>query len=74
MAIVGLPGWSESGGSWVPLRNGMKKLIWKEVRVNGGSNIKEKVTYSTIPFYTSDSPLKQSGLLGLVTIISIGKN
>jgi hypothetical protein len=44
MAIVGLPGWSESGGSWVPLRNGMKKLIWKEVRVNGGSNIKEKVT------------------------------
>lgn len=36
MAIAGSPGWSESGGPWVPLKNGMKKLVWKEVRVNDG--------------------------------------
>jgi hypothetical protein len=36
MAIAGSPGWSESGGPWVPAKNGMKKLVWSEVRVKGG--------------------------------------
>ena len=36
MAIAGSPGWSESGGPWVPAKNGMKKLVWSEVRVQGG--------------------------------------
>lgn len=36
MAIAGSPGWSESGGPWVPAKNGMKKLVWSEVRVPGG--------------------------------------
>src|SRR5215467_7124377 len=41
MAIAGSPGWSESGGPWVKPENGMKKIIWTEVRVKGGtSNIK----------------------------------
>jgi hypothetical protein len=36
MAIAGSPGWSESGGPWVPAKDGMKKYVWSEVRVNGG--------------------------------------
>jgi hypothetical protein len=36
MAIAGSPGWSESGGPWVPAKDGMKKYVWSEVRVKGG--------------------------------------
>lgn len=36
MAIAGSPGWSESGGPWVPAKDGMKKLVWREMRVKGG--------------------------------------
>jgi hypothetical protein len=37
MAIAGSPGWSESGGPWVKPEDGMKKIVWTEVRVKGGS-------------------------------------
>jgi hypothetical protein len=37
MAIAGSPGWSESGGPWVSPEDGMKKLVWTETRVKGGS-------------------------------------
>ncbi|MBD0296773.1 MAG: glycoside hydrolase, partial [Flavisolibacter sp.] len=36
MAIAGSPGWSESGGPWVQAKDGMKKIVWSEVRVKGG--------------------------------------
>ena len=36
MAIAGSPGWSESGGPWVPAPQGMKKYVWSETRVEGG--------------------------------------
>jgi hypothetical protein len=36
MAIAGSPGWSESGGPWVPPADGMKKYVWSETRVEGG--------------------------------------
>jgi hypothetical protein len=36
MAIAGSPGWSESGGPWVRPEDGMKKIVWTEVRVKGG--------------------------------------
>lgn len=36
MAIAGSPGWSQSGGPWVPAKDGMKKLVWREVIVSGG--------------------------------------
>jgi len=36
MAIAGSPGWSESGGPWVPGSQGMKKYVWSETRVEGG--------------------------------------
>lgn len=36
MAIAGSPGWSESGGPWVPAKDGMKKLVWREMQIIGG--------------------------------------
>jgi hypothetical protein len=37
MAIAGSPGWSESGGPWVKPEDGMKKMVWAEMRVKGGT-------------------------------------
>ena len=31
-AIAGSPGWSETGGPWVPASQGMKKYVWSETR------------------------------------------
>src|SRR5580658_4527221 len=36
MAIAGSPGWSESGGPWVPPSHGMKKYVWSETILEGG--------------------------------------
>ena len=36
MAIAGSPGWSESGGPWVPPAQAMKKFVWSETHVQGG--------------------------------------
>ena len=36
MAIAGSPGWSESGGPWVPPSHAMKKYVWSETAVEGG--------------------------------------
>ncbi len=38
MAIAGSPGWSETGGPWVKHEDGMKKIVWTETRVSGGSS------------------------------------
>jgi hypothetical protein len=38
MAIAGSPGWSESGGPWVPAAQGMKKYVWSETPVDGGKS------------------------------------
>ena len=35
-AIAGSPGWSETGGPWVPPRDAMKKLVWSQTDVVGG--------------------------------------
>ena len=35
-AIASSPGWSATGGPWVPPAQGMKKLVWSETRVDGG--------------------------------------
>lgn len=36
MAIAASPGWSVTGGPWVPAKDGMKKYVWSEIRVKGG--------------------------------------
>src|ERR1019366_7670274 len=35
-AMAGSPGWSESGGPWVPPSEGMKKYVWSTTYVEGG--------------------------------------
>lgn len=34
--IASSPGWSETGGPWVPAAAAMKKLVWSETAVDGG--------------------------------------
>jgi hypothetical protein len=36
LAIAASPGWSETGGPWVPAEDGLKKLVWSETEVEGG--------------------------------------
>lgn len=40
MAIAASPGWSESGGPWVPPAQAMKKFVWSETAVEGGKPFK----------------------------------
>ena len=43
MAIAGSPGWSETGGPWVPPAQGMKKYVWSETVLDGGKPFREKL-------------------------------
>lgn len=43
MGIAASPGWSETGGPWVPPADGMKKLVWSETVVAGGKPFKGKL-------------------------------
>lgn len=45
MAIAGSPGWSESGGPWVPPAQGMKKYVWSETFVDGGKPFTGKLAH-----------------------------
>ena len=40
MAIAGSPGWSETGGPWVPASQGMKKYVWSETLVGGRKTVR----------------------------------
>jgi len=44
-AIAGSPGWSESGGPWVPGSHGMKKYVWSETTVEGGKPFTGKLPH-----------------------------
>jgi (4-O-methyl)-D-glucuronate---lignin esterase len=53
MAIAGSPGWSESGGPWVPPAQAMKKYVWSETRLEGGkpwSGVLPKPPTATGPY------------------------
>ena len=43
MAIAGSPGWSVTGGPWVPASDAMKKYVWTETRVSGGKPFSGKL-------------------------------
>ena len=52
-AIAGSPGWSETGGPWVPPSQGMKKYVWSETLIEGGKPFSGKLTHppsNTGPF------------------------
>ena len=50
MSVAASPGWSFTGGPWVEPKDGMKKLVWREVRVEGGKtvNMQLPAPYKTI--------------------------
>jgi hypothetical protein len=52
-AIAASPGWSETGGPWVPPAQAMKKLVWSETRIAGGqpfAGVLPKPPSTTGPF------------------------
>ena len=56
-AIAGSPGWSESGGPWVPPADGMKKYVWSETVLEGGKPFAGKLAAppsETGPFQNID--------------------
>jgi hypothetical protein len=48
MAIAGSPGWSESGGPWIPAAEGMKKYLWSETTVEGGKNFQGQLPHPPV--------------------------
>lgn len=36
VTIAGSPGWSQTGGPWVPVADAMKKYVWSETRIGNG--------------------------------------
>jgi len=45
VAIASSPGWSETGGPWVPAAQGMKKMVWSATRVEGGQPFNGKLPH-----------------------------
>ena len=45
LAVAGSPGWSESGGPWVPASQGMKKYVWSATWVKGGKSFTGKLAH-----------------------------
>ena len=39
ISIATSPGWSATGGPWVEPKDAMKRLTWRELRVEGGKNL-----------------------------------
>ena len=44
MTIAASPGWSVTGGPWVPANDAMKKYVWTETKVSGGQAFSGKLT------------------------------
>jgi hypothetical protein len=45
VAIASSPGWSETGGPWVPASQGMKKMVWSATRIEGGKPFVGKLAH-----------------------------
>lgn len=43
MTVASAPGWSADGGPWVEPKDGMKKLVWRTVVLDGGKEVREKL-------------------------------
>jgi hypothetical protein len=40
VGVAGSPGWSQTGGVFVPPSDGMKKYVWSETRLTGGAPVR----------------------------------
>lgn len=66
MAIAASPGFSVTGGPWVPPANGLKKLVWSETTVVGGRQFTGKLPQPpsvTGPFQSID---KQNSIAAMM--------
>lgn len=55
LAVASSPGWSETGGPWVTPDDGLKKLVWSEVRLAPGQRLRDPLPLppgTTGPFQT----------------------
>ena len=43
VTIASSPGWSETGGPWVKDEDAMKKLVWRQIEVEGGKPLNVKL-------------------------------
>ena len=43
VGIASSPGWSHTGGPWVRRENAMKKVVWREMEVEGGQHFEGKL-------------------------------
>ena len=59
LGIASSPGWSETGGPWVPPADAMKKLVWSEVTVPGGvrAGALPPLPQTTGPFQSLTPPM-----------------
>ncbi len=65
MAIAGSPGWSVTGGPWVPPQDAMKKYVWTETRLEGGKAFSGKLTRpSDVTGKFQNAQLGAGGLTG----------
>lgn len=67
LAIASSPGWSETGGPWVPSQDGLKKVVWSETRVSGGKHFASKLAAPpqvTGPYQSIASDGAGSAMLG----------
>ncbi len=61
LTIAGSPGWSQTGGPWVSPADAMKKYVWSETRVDGGSpfrGVLEQPPRTSGPFLGASLPTK----------------
>ncbi|WP_321373082.1 glycosyl hydrolase [uncultured Draconibacterium sp.] len=65
MAIAGSPGWSESGGPWVNPEEAMKKVVWSELRVEGGQSFSGELPHPPTKSGTFQN-LSAEGPLGAI--------
>ena len=42
VTIAASPGWSETGGPWVKPEDSMKKLVWRQIEVEGGKRLETR--------------------------------
>lgn len=65
MTIAGSPGWSVTGGPWVPVEDGMKKYVWSETKVSGGRTFSGALAQpAAVAGKFQDIPIEAGGITG----------
>lgn len=67
VGIAGSPGWSQTGGVWVPPADGMKKYVWSATEIVGGrpfNGVLAPIPTATGPFQAKAAPSRAKQLKG----------